>query len=64
MKSPESLAMSDPDKPAQPPASLSKRKEAEKQRLADALRENLKRRKAQARGRRSETSGNSGSEGE
>jgi hypothetical protein len=56
-------AMSDPDKPKQAPP-LSPQKVAEKQRLAEALRENLKRRKAQARGRRSESSGNSGPEGE
>ncbi|MCW2274987.1 hypothetical protein M2321_002570 [Rhodoblastus acidophilus] len=55
--------MSDPDKPKQAPP-LSPQKVAEKQRLAEALRENLKRRKAQARGRRSESSGNSGPEGE
>jgi hypothetical protein len=55
--------MSDPDKPAPPPRPAS-RKEAEKQRLADALRENLKRRKAQARGRRTENSRNSGPDGE
>jgi hypothetical protein len=65
MKTPRSQAMSDPEKPDQTPTpSPSSRKAAEKQRLAEALRENLRRRKAQARGRRAETSGNSGSEGE
>jgi len=44
-----------PDAPALSPAKL-----AEKQRLARALRENLKRRKAQARGRIAESAGNSG----
>ncbi|MCW2283429.1 hypothetical protein M2323_001157 [Rhodoblastus acidophilus] len=55
--------MSDPDKPKQTPP-LSPQKAAQQQRLAEALRENLKRRKAQARGRRPESSGNSGPESE
>jgi hypothetical protein len=57
-------AMSESDKPSQPPApassSLSPHKAAEKQRRAEALRENLKRRKTQARGRRGDSGGNSG----
>jgi hypothetical protein len=59
-------AMSESDKPPRPAASapLSPQKAAEKQRLAEALRENLRRRKAQARGRREADDGNSGPEGQ
>jgi hypothetical protein len=47
--------------PAKPPA-LSPAKQAEKARLAEALRENLRRRKAQSRQRQAETLGDSGSD--
>jgi hypothetical protein len=53
-------AMSDSEKPPKQPPPPASPKAAQKQRLAEALRENLKRRKAQARGRRGENSGNSG----
>jgi hypothetical protein len=39
----------------------SPRKVAEKQRLAEALRENLRRRKAQIRGRKADSNGEAGS---
>jgi hypothetical protein len=48
------------DGPAEARPALSPAKLAEKRRLADALRANLRRRKAQVRGRRAETSGDSG----
>jgi len=53
-----------PDTAAPPAATASPRKLAEKQRLAEALRENLKRRRAQARGRRAPDDGNSGPGGQ
>jgi len=56
--------MSDHKKNTQPSNPQALQKAAEKQRLAEALRENLKRRKAQARGRRAESSQNSGSDGD
>ena len=40
---------------------LSPQKIAEKQRLAEALRENLRRRKAQTRGRKADSNGEAGS---
>jgi hypothetical protein len=48
------------DGPAEARPALSPAKLAEKRRLADALRANLRRRKAQVRGRRAETSEDSG----
>jgi hypothetical protein len=47
--------------PAKTPA-LSPAKQAEKARLAEALRANLRRRKAQSRQRQAETPGDSGSD--
>jgi hypothetical protein len=58
--------MSDDEIPSTPksgavePSRVSPAKLAEKQRLASALRENLKRRKAQARARTADSGGNSG----
>ncbi|WP_296707241.1 hypothetical protein [Rhodoblastus sp.] len=48
------------DGPAEARPTLSPAKLAEKRRLAEALRANLRRRKAQVRGRRAETSEDSG----
>jgi hypothetical protein len=48
------------DGPAEAPPALSPAKLAEKRRLADALRANLRRRKAQVRGRRAEKGEDSG----
>jgi hypothetical protein len=48
------------DGPAEAQPALSPAKLAEKRRLAEALRANLRRRKAQVRGRRAETGEDSG----
>jgi len=58
--------MDQDDKPASPSAQrpapeISKAKQAQKQRLAEALRANLRRRKAQVRQRKAGTSEESGS---
>jgi hypothetical protein len=60
-------AMNEKKTPAPKPANenggaaLSPHKLAEKQRLAEALRENLRRRKAQVRGRKADPNGEAGS---
>ena len=58
------MSEDDPNPPKKPGEALSPAKLREKQRLAEALRENLRRRKAQTRGRRADSSGNSGPERE
>jgi hypothetical protein len=51
--------MESPDGKKQQPATLSPEKLAKQQRSAEALRANLRRRKAQVRGRKAEPSGSS-----
>ena len=50
-----------PPSPEKPKPALSPEKQAEKQRLTEALRENLRRRKAQIRQRKIESGGETGS---
>jgi hypothetical protein len=61
MSDDQNMPPSESETPSATPAGSSPAKIAEKQRLAEALRANLKRRKAQARERRGDSSGNSGS---